>query len=104
MTDVPQGVEMTPAQWKIVRSVLSSVVPEARVWAFGSRVAGNAKPYSDLDLAVDAHNKLDLTILATLQEAFSESDLPFKVDIVDYFSAKESFKSIIDRSRLPLLG
>ena len=39
---------------------------------------------------------LPASILADLKEAFSESDLPFKVDIVDWAETKESFRRIIE--------
>ena len=38
---------------------------------------------------------LDITNLAELRENFTESDLPFKVDILDWASISESFRKII---------
>ena len=35
-----------------------------------------------------------------LAEAFSESDLPWKVDIVDWASTGETFRAIIDRDKV----
>ena len=33
-----------------------------------------------------------------LREAFEESDLPFRVDVVDYRTVSEAFRAIIDQS------
>ena len=33
--------------------------------------------------------------MADLKEAFRESDLPFKVDVIDWASTKENFRKLI---------
>jgi predicted nucleotidyltransferase len=48
----PPILNLTPAEWEIVRELLSRHVPDHEVWAFDSRVNGRAKPFSDLDLAI----------------------------------------------------
>lgn len=76
-------------------------LPNCTVWAFGSRVNGNAKPTSDLDLAIDSPDgPLDLTIIGSVAEAFDESMLPMKVDVVDYRQISPAFRTIIDKQRL----
>jgi predicted nucleotidyltransferase len=68
---------------QIVLEILAEHVPDCQVWAFGSRVRGKAKPHSDLDLAVRGDGILDFARLGHLEEAFEESDLPMRVDVVD---------------------
>ena len=63
----------------IVQKILQNRLPDAQVWAFGSRTTSTPKPYSDLDLAVIDNKPTNLELLATLAEDFSNSDLPFKV-------------------------
>jgi hypothetical protein len=43
---------------------------------------------------------LPLTVSAAMAKAFSESDLPWKVDIVDWATTSESFRQIITRDRV----
>jgi predicted nucleotidyltransferase len=88
-------MDISPDQLALVRCILARHVPECEVSAFGSRVAGTAKKHSDLDLAVMTSEPLSLRRLARLKEDFSESRLPFKVDVVDWSEASESFRSII---------
>lgn len=40
--------------------------------------------------------------IAALAEAFSESDLPWKVDIVDWTTTSERFRRIIERDNVVL--
>ena len=86
---------ITEQELQIVKSILQQYVPEYPVWAFGSRVKGTAKPYSDLDLAIITDQPLSLATRADLTNAFSESDLPWKVDIVDWATTDKRFREII---------
>ena len=98
----PAGLLITTAEWEIVRATLRRHVPERAVWAFGSRVKGGAKPFSDLDLAVLGDEPLPLLTQAALAEDFSESDLPWKVDVVDWATTSERFRAIIEDSHVVL--
>ena len=95
-------VAMTDSEWMIVQDILRRHLPHYSVWAFGSRVRHTHKPYSDLDLAVISDHPVDLSTLAELRDAFSESDLPWKVDVVDWASASDSFQQLIEACKVPL--
>lgn len=84
---------------QMVLDILQKNIPEREVWVFGSRARGAAKPYSDLDLAVIGEQPLSLSVLATLTDDFAESDLPFRVDLVDWATTSERFRLIIERDR-----
>ncbi len=42
--------------------------------------------------------------MADLRDAFSDSDLPFKVDLVDWAATKENFRKIIKKGYVVLKG
>jgi predicted nucleotidyltransferase len=94
----------TPAELAIVRTILRRVVPQYEVWAFGSRAKGTQKQYSDLDLVFVGNSPLSLAVTAELAEAFSESDLPYKVDLVDWATTSASFRKIIEQGRVVVQG
>ena len=95
-------IDVSPAQWAIVHAILQQHVPNFAVWAFGSRATYKAKPYSDLDLAIITQQPLDLSISANLTEDFAESDLPFKVDLVDWATTSAVFRKIIEQDKVVL--
>lgn len=95
-------IDVTPGQWTIVRGILLKHVPDYEVWAFGSRTQGSAKPFSDLDLAIVSEQPLSLDLYAALSDDFSESDLPWKVDVVDWASTSNVFRAIIERDKVIL--
>ena len=68
---------------------------------FGSRAHGTAKPFSDLDLLV-LGPALDASLRGTLEEAFDESDLPFRVDIVEAATASADFQALIEPQAVAL--
>jgi predicted nucleotidyltransferase len=69
---------------------------------FGSRATGRARRYSDLDLAIDASRRLTLAEIARLNEAFSDSDLPYRVDLVDWHDIDDRWRQIIAAERAGL--
>ena len=89
-------LDLTPQNLTEVRRILLLHVPGRTVRAFGSRVQGNAKPFSDLDLVVMGNTPLDFRQLAALKDAFAESNLPFRVDVIDWASTSETFRGIIE--------
>ncbi|MEE1653574.1 nucleotidyltransferase domain-containing protein [Brachymonas sp. G13] len=95
-------VDLQPEQWQIVQHILHKHVPGHAVWAFGSRVKGTAKPYSDLDLAIITDTPLPLSLHAALADDFSVSDLPWKVDLVDWAVTSDAFRAVILRDRVVL--
>jgi predicted nucleotidyltransferase len=95
-------IAITDAEWSIVKDILQKFLPKETVWAFGSRVRHTHKPFSDLDIVVVNDQPLSIATMAELREAFSESDLPWKVDVVDWASISDSFKDTIKSNKLEL--
>jgi predicted nucleotidyltransferase len=97
-------MNIAPEHLRIVEDILKSHLPAgASVAVFGSRATGRAKPFSDLDLAIDAGRPLTLVESADLREAFTESDLPWKVDFLDRHAAQAHFLRVIEARSLALI-
>ncbi len=96
-----QPIDIRPNHEALVRDILRARLPKGvRVWAFGSRATWKAKPYSDLDLALEAADCLPDALIADLQDEFRESDLPWKVDVLDLNAIAPSFRDLIDKDRV----
>ncbi len=70
-------------------------IPKVMVWAFGSRVTGQHRPASDLDLAIHCDKETARKDLPALNEVLIESDLPFKVQILDFNRLPENMQATI---------
>jgi predicted nucleotidyltransferase len=88
-------LKINSQELKTVKDVLSLEVPDTSVIAFGSRVTGQSRPYSDLDLALMTEVPLSLSKIASIKDAFDRSDLVWPVDIVDWSTTSERFRKII---------
>jgi predicted nucleotidyltransferase len=97
MNLVPK-IEISPAHWATVAEILQRHLSNRTVWAFGSRAKFTAKPYSDLDLVIVSDQSMPLSTLATLEHDFTESDLPFKVDVLDWATTSDVFRNIIQQT------
>jgi predicted nucleotidyltransferase len=67
--------------------ILSKYADIQKVYIFGSRVKGNFRPGSDIDLAVMNQGLAPKTIAKVLDDC-TESSLPVMVDLVDFSRLK----------------
>jgi len=100
MLDLTPPVSVSVNEWAIIQGILEAHIPEREVWAFGSRVKGHVKAYSDLDIAVMGESPLSTGTVADLKQAFSDSDLPFKVDLALWSDTSENFRQLIANSHV----
>lgn len=88
-------IDLPADQLKQVQEIVRQHVPSGEVYAFGSRVSGQAKKFSDLDLMIKAIGGLPWRTLADLRESFEVSNLPIMVDVVDWDSCSAQFRSLV---------
>lgn len=97
-------IDLTLEQLNLIKHVLSKHLSKtAKVWIFGSRVTGKAKPYSDIDLVIDLSEPAPIELLAALTNSFIDSELPYKVDLVDWCSIDNDFRDLISQKRQRIL-
>jgi predicted nucleotidyltransferase len=96
LLDVPQ------ADIPLICDLVKQAFPDAKLYAFGSRVKGTARAYSDLDLAIDCGKKIPRPELFHLQDLFEESELNYKVDLVDFCALSNDFQRLIETTRVTL--
>ena len=88
-------IDLPTEQLEQVRQIFLLHLHDGEVFAFGSRVNGKAKKFSDLDLMIKTRAALPWKTLAELRESFEDSDLPITVDVVDWSNCTERFRSIV---------
>ena len=96
--------QLSADQLRQVLAVLVARLPTVPVMVFGSRARGDARPSSDLGLLIDGEQPLDEITLAHLQQDFVESDLPFRVEVLDGSRIDAGFRSRIAPDMLLLAG
>lgn len=76
-----------------IEALLAEHVPDAEVWAYGSRVNGRSHDASDLDLVMRSPilEPIPLSQLARLREAFQQSNVPILAQFHDWARLPGSF-------------
>ena len=97
MSEVVPLIDLRSDHWIIVRDILRAHVPDRSVLAFGSRATWTAKKYSDLDLVLLGSEPLPQEVLAALSEDLGDSDLPFKVDLIEWRHIDKNLRTSIRR-------
>ena len=75
-----------------------------QLWLFGSHARGDARPSSDIDLAFLPLETLPASLISDLGEAFEESTIPCRVDLVDLRYASTSLKGEVEREGIPWIA
>lgn len=91
-----------PEHLQILKDIFTKYCPNAEIWAYGSRINGNAHQGSDLDLVVKNFNDENKKIYE-LQELIKESNIPFLVDINLYDNLPPSFQEEINKQYIVFL-
>jgi len=89
-------IAVSPFELEIILDIIKKHVPDCDVLAFGSRYRWTCEETSDLDLAVVGKGKVGFGVIGGMKDDFMESDLPFRVDVLDYHAISENFRKIID--------
>jgi predicted nucleotidyltransferase len=97
-------MNVSKEEMEIVLDIIKKHAKDCEVLVFGSRLKKNNKLFSDLDLAFICKNGLGLDRKLSLLRDFESSDLPYRVDVVEYTKASKEFQKIIDTNNVKIFG
>lgn len=100
--ELAEQIAIAAKQLQYLLGQIEFYIPQATVWAFGSRVNWSHRPESDLDLAVLCDKETAKKVLPKLNSIFDESDLPFKVQILDFNRLPANMQENINKNYLVL--
>ena len=86
-------LQLEKKYWEIIQKVLSKY--PYKFYAYGSRVKGNAWKLSDLDLCY--FEDVPSGIVCEIREEFTQSNLPFMVELVNWKSMRPAFQRTIEK-------
>ena len=87
-------LDLRPRYLAMLQELMAAhLLPGTTVWAYGSRVNGDAYDGSDLDLVLRTPDlgELPYAVLSEFREALSESNLPIFVNTHDWARLPVSF-------------
>lgn len=77
---------------KIISQYLD--INNTQIFVFGSRATGKNRPFSDIDIGIISSRSLDANTQLNIQDELDESDIPYRVDVVDFSKVDNKFKEI----------
>lgn len=86
-------LQLEKRHWEIIQQILSKY--PYKVYAYGSRVKGNARKLSDLDLCY--YDDIPCSVTGEMQEEFTQSNLPFIVELVNWKNMRPAFQKLIQK-------
>ena len=77
--------------------ILTVLFPDGKIYLFGSRARGTHSDRSDIDIAIDEGEVMRPRRLGEAVSMFAESNIPYKIDIVDFHSASDDMQYFIKK-------
>jgi len=65
---------------------------DVKIIVFGSRARSNSISFSDVDIGIIPKGQFNRGKLALLMEFIENSNIPYKIDIVDFSATSEQFR------------
>lgn len=89
-------IRISNDEFKLIKKILKKHFPDTEVRAFGSRVNGDNREFSDLDLVIMSKERIDFRTMRKVKEDFEYSKLNLRVDLSDWSQLDQEFKEIIN--------
>lgn len=81
-------------------ALIKALLPEAKIYLFGSRARGTNAQWSDIDLALDNPQPVPRVQIGEINDIMAATNLPYKVDIVDLNKVSDLMKQAIERDKV----
>ncbi len=78
-------------------NIINALLPQVKIYLFGSRARGTASKWSDIDIAIDAGMPLALTAIDEIMSIFQATNIPYKIEVVDMHRINNDMKASIQK-------
>lgn len=96
-------IAISNSQKTEIISILSKFNLETIAFAYGSRTKNTHRKYSDLDIVLKNKTPLAKETIWNLHEEFSESSLPFQIEVRDWSILSPEFQNRIEDDLVPFV-
>lgn len=83
-------------QEKIINLIIA-LIPDAKIYLFGSRARGTHRKWSDIDLALDVGSVLPNVKIGEVKDVLAATNMPYKVDVLDFQNVSIDMQNIIKK-------
>ena len=86
---------LTEKEASIVKEILNPYLEKYDFYFYGSRVKGNFRKLSELDILVQTNSEIDFNDIDDIREKFDNSDLSFIVNLA--YDVEDKFYALIEK-------
>ncbi len=84
-----------------IMALVAALLPQAKIYLFGSRARGKYAAQSDIDIALDAGTQLPNLAVAEVKDVLAGAHIPYTIDVVDLYHIPEKMRlSIVEEGIL----
>lgn len=95
-------IDLSPAVRDCLLEIVHRHLGRQFVYLVGSRARGPAKRFADIDILLMNEQPLSPLVRATLRYDLEESDIPYKVDLLEWAELTPAFRSRLQKQAQPL--
>jgi predicted nucleotidyltransferase len=81
-----------------ILSLIEALLPQVRVYLYGSRARGTFTQGSDIDLALKGGDPLDFMLVGEVKSVLEGTNLPYSFDVVDVHAVSPELRAEIERT------
>lgn len=81
-------------------AVISALMPDVKIYLFGSRARGSNNPKADIDIALDGGKPLPTIDVDEVKSMLRESNIMYSIDIVDMYQVSDTMRNEILKERV----
>ena len=81
---------------ELLKQTVRKYLPDEsyKAFIFGSHVTGKNRKFSDIDLGIIGPIPLTPREYISIKNDLEESDLPYRVDLIDFMKVSDKFKQV----------
>ena len=76
-------------------ALVCALIPNAKIYLFGSRARSTHSQWSDIDLALDTGEKISIVTVGEIIDVLAGTDIPYKIEVVDLNNIPEKMRTQI---------
>jgi uncharacterized protein len=101
--DIKKGPSMTGIDQQIkdkIIALISALLPDAKIYLFGSRARGTQSQRSDIDIALDAGHRLPIAVVDEVKSVLDATNLIYTIDVLDLHFVSDAMRQSIMKERI----
>ena len=95
-----QAPDLDEKTKKKIIDTISALIPDTKIYLFGSRARGTHSEWSDIDIVLDAGHELALRSVGESNDVMAALSIAYVVQIVDFYKVSKAMQQSIVKDKV----